>query len=56
MAVKIHGKLRGESPAEQYALERKRFKMRQARRTMLAYEKAGLHKEKASDIAPYPIE
>lgn len=36
MAVKINGKLRGESAAEQYALERKRFLMRQRRRPVLA--------------------
>jgi len=29
MTIKIAGKLRGESPEEQYALERKRFNMRQ---------------------------
>ena len=32
MAVKIAGKLRGESASEQYGLEKKRFNMRQENR------------------------
>jgi len=32
MAVKIAGKLRGESPEEQLKLERKRFRMKQLAR------------------------
>jgi hypothetical protein len=56
MAIKIHGKLRGQSPGEQLKLERKRFKARQERRKRVVSEKLGLKKEKPSDVAPYPID